>query len=75
MRLRILFISAIVLVSGSFIQGQDVDDLFFFKNNGAINYNDNISNDLGYTLVHLDNRADDVVWAHVVYKIIALRDN
>ncbi len=75
MRLRILLISTIILISGNFIQGQDTDNLFFFKDNGAINYNENISNDLGYTLIHLDNRADDVVWAHIVYKVIDLRDN
>ncbi len=47
----------------------------FFESNGAINNSEMLTNDLGYTLTYLDHRADDVVWAHVVYSIIDLRDN
>ena len=50
-------------------------NLNFFESNGVMNQSGELSNDLGYTLTHLDNRADDVVWAHVVYNIIDLRDN
>lgn len=50
-------------------------NLNFFGSSGVINQSEALNNDLGYTLTHIDNRADDVVWAHVVYKIIDLRDN
>lgn len=56
------------------VSGQQ-SNLNFFHSNGVINQSEDLSNDLGYTLTHLDNRADDVVWAHVVYSIIDLRDN
>jgi hypothetical protein len=47
----------------------------FFESNGVINTSDELTSDLGYTLTHLDNLADDVVWAQVVYSIIDMRDN
>ena len=50
-------------------------NLNFFESNGVINNSEMLTNDLGYTLTYLDHRADDVVWAHVVYSIIDLRDN
>jgi len=68
----ILFI--LLFFIGFGVSGQQ-SDLNFFGNNGAINHSELLSNDLGYTLTHIDNRADDVVWAHIVYNIIDLRDN
>ncbi len=72
---KISLLLTYILVSSLFLQAQDLDDFLFFKEDGSINYNEELSHDLGYTLVHLDSRADDVVWAHIVYKIIDLRDN
>lgn len=46
----------------------------FFEPNGIITNSPMLSNDLSYSITHLDHRADDVVWAHVVYSIIDLRD-
>lgn len=63
-----------MLLAGFSATGQQ-PNLNFFESNGVINQSGELSNDLGYTLTHLDNRADDVVWAHVVYQIIDLRDN
>lgn len=54
---------------------QAQNDMDFFTANGAINNSELLNNDLSYTLAHINNRADDVVWAHVVYSIIDLRDN
>lgn len=50
------------------------NDVNFFEPNGIITNSPMLSNDLSYSITHLDHRADDVVWAHVVYSIIDLRD-
>ncbi|GAB1416024.1 hypothetical protein MASR2M117_14300 [Paludibacter sp.] len=68
-----IIVSLFILI-GTNVLGQ-TNNIGFFNLNGSINYSDELSNDLGYTLIHLDNRADDVLWAHVVYSIIDLRDN
>lgn len=46
----------------------------FFEPNGVITNSPLMTSDLSYSLTHLDHRADDVVWARVVYSIIDLRD-
>lgn len=46
----------------------------FFDPNGSITTAKELSEDLSYTLAHIDHRADDVIWAHVVYSIVDLRD-
>jgi gliding motility associated protien GldN len=63
-----------VLLAGQLVSGQQ-KDLQFFEPNGTINHTGSLTNDMGYTLTGLDVAADDVVWAHVVYSIIDLRDN
>ena len=63
-----------ILLAGFNVSGQETN-MNFFERNGVINQSEALSNDLGYSLTHLDNRADDVVWAHIVYHIIDLRDN
>ncbi|OJV35858.1 MAG: hypothetical protein BGO29_09205 [Bacteroidales bacterium 36-12] len=69
-----LIIVSLLILTGINLSGQ-TNNISFFKQNGSINYSEELSNDLGYTLIHLDNRADDVLWAHVVYSIVDLRDN
>lgn len=63
-----------VLLLAFNVKGQQTNRNFF-ESNGVINQSRELTNDLGYTLTQLDNAADDVVWAHVVYSIIDLRDN
>lgn len=46
----------------------------FFDPNGSITTAKELSEDLSYTLTHIEHRADDVIWAHVVYSIVDLRD-
>lgn len=46
----------------------------FFDPNGSITTAKELSEDLSYTLAHIDHRADDVAWAHVVYSVVDLRD-
>lgn len=74
MKKATFILASCMLLAGFSATGQQ-SNLNFFESNGVINQSGEISNDLGYTLTHLDNRADDVVWAHVVYNIIDLRDN
>lgn len=62
----------LLLITGSSKAQQPIP---FFNQGGAINQSEQLTNDLSYSLTYLDNRADDVVWAHVVYSIIDLRDN
>lgn len=64
---------AVALVSLVWAQAQD-RTFNFFESNGSITNARELSEDLSYTLAHIDHRADDVVWAHVVYSIIDLRD-
>ncbi|MDD2283912.1 MAG: gliding motility protein GldN [Paludibacter sp.] len=74
MKKTAFILASCMLLAGFNLSGQQ-SNLNFFESNGVINQSGELSNDLGYTLTHLDNRADDVVWAHVVYNIIDLRDN
>lgn len=66
-------ITAVALLMVVLTQAQD-KSFNFFESNGSITNNRELSEDLSYLLAHLDHRADDVVWAHVVYSIIDLRD-
>lgn len=66
-------ITAIAVFSLAFAQAQD-RTFNFFESNGSITTAKELSEDLSYTLAHIDHRADDVVWAHVVYSIVDLRD-
>lgn len=74
MKKTAFFLASCMLLAGFSATGQQ-PNLNFFDSNGVINQSETLSNDLGYTLTHLDNKADDVVWAHVVYNMIDLRDN
>jgi hypothetical protein len=65
---------SIFLIYGLNVSAQD-PNLNFFDSSGMINYSEMLTNDLGYLLTHMDNRADDVVWAHITYSIIDMRDN
>jgi hypothetical protein len=65
---------AVFLICGLHAVAQQ-PDLNFFDSSGVINHSEMLTNDLGYLLTHLDNRADDVVWAHITYSIIDMRDN
>ena len=65
---------AVFLICGFHAVAQQ-PDLNFFDSSGVINHSEMLTNDLGYLLTHLDNRADDVVWAHITYSIIDMRDN
>ena len=67
-------ITAVALLTLVLVQAQD-RTFNFFEPNGSINMAKELSEDLSYTLAHIDHRADDVVWAHIVYSIIDLRDN
>lgn len=46
----------------------------FFDPNGSITTAKELSEDLSYSLAHIEHRADDVIWAHVVYSMVDLRD-
>lgn len=74
MKKTAFILASCMLLAGFSATGQQ-SNLNFFESNGVINQSGELSNDLGYTLTLLDNRADDVVWAHVVYSMIDLRDN
>lgn len=67
-------ITAVALLTLVLVQAQD-RTFNFFEPNGSINMAKELSEDLSYTLAHIEHRADDVVWAHIVYSIIDLRDN
>ncbi len=66
-------ITAVALLSMVLTQAQE-RTFNFFEPNGSITNARELSDDRSYILAHLDHRADDVVWAHVVYSIIDLRD-
>jgi hypothetical protein len=67
-------ITALTLLALVLTHAQD-NTINFFESNGSINTSRELFEDMSYTLLHLDHRADDVVWASVVYSIIDLRDN
>jgi hypothetical protein len=64
----------LVLMLGMQQANAQRSNINFFESNGIITNSTLLNNDLSYTITHLDHRADDVVWAHVVYSIIDLRD-
>lgn len=66
-------ITVVALLSIVLTQAQE-RTFNFFEPNGSITNARDISDDRSYVLAHLEHRADDVVWAHVVYSIIDLRD-
>jgi gliding motility associated protien GldN len=66
-------LTAVALLTLMLLQAQE-RTFNFFERNGSISNARELSEDMSYTLAHLDHRADDVVWAHVVYSIIDLRD-
>lgn len=66
-------ITAVALLTLSLAQAQD-RTFNFFEPNGSITTAKELSEDLSYSLAYIDHRADDVVWAHVVYSIVDLRD-
>lgn len=61
-----------ILLTGYFVQAQET--INFFGENGVINDNPELNEDLSYTLTRLNSKAEDVVWAQVIYSIIDLRD-
>jgi len=73
MKKIVSIIITLVLFSSFIARGQQ--NMNFFEPNGVINNSEILTNDRGFTLTGLDVAADDVVWAHVVYSIIDLRDN
>ncbi len=67
-------IIAVALLAQVLTHAQD-NTFNFFESNGSINTTQELFEDMSYTLLHLDHKADDIVWASVVYSIIDLRDN
>lgn len=71
---KIGLILALIILSGTFMVTAQHRPVSFFESNGIITRSPELNSDLSYTVAHLDHRADDIVWAHVVYSIIDLRD-
>ncbi len=74
MRIRDISIIALIMTIGLHAHAQHANT-DFFDSTGSINYSEMLTNDLGYSLTHIDSRAHDVVWAHITYRIIDLREN
>ena len=65
---------ALLILALTLTQAQN-NTFNFFESNGSINNSRELFEDMSYTLLHLDHRVDDVVWASIVYSIIDLRDD
>jgi hypothetical protein len=69
---KIVIIPFVVMLTVLSLQAQET--INFFGENGVINDNPELNEDLSYTLTRINSKAEDVVWAQVVYSIIDLRD-
>lgn len=72
MKKNALIVLTLILCSSQLMAQRNAVN--FFEPNGVITNSPLMNSDLSYTLTHLDHRADDVVWARVVYSIVDLRD-
>lgn len=74
MKIKSIYVAFVLLTLNIALLAQR-DAVSFFEPNGIITQSPALTSDLSYTLAHLDYRANDIVWAHVTYSIIDLRDN
>lgn len=69
---KLVCIPIVLMLTVWSLQAQET--INFFGENGVINDNPELNEDLSYTLTRINSKAEDVVWAQVVYSIIDLRD-